>query len=195
MNILAIHGMNSATTSSDFLISVALDAVSVKVEGQPVFARELNLLDGLRVTELMYDAAEGSSLDYIELQNILQMPLDLTGVRFTQGIEFVFPQMTLAPAEYVVVAGNPVAFRTKYGPSVNVAGQYSGKLSNTGEEIILNLPLPLEAAILRFAYEGAWNPAATGGGSSLVINDPLAPPVTWSDRRSWHAAAPNPGRP
>jgi hypothetical protein len=31
-NVLAIHGMNSSSTSSDFLISVEMDAVLVKVE-------------------------------------------------------------------------------------------------------------------------------------------------------------------
>jgi hypothetical protein len=34
-NILAIHGMNSSSTSSDFLISVALDAVVARVENRP----------------------------------------------------------------------------------------------------------------------------------------------------------------
>lgn len=33
-NILAIHGMNNSSTSSDLLISVAMDAVLVKVEGE-----------------------------------------------------------------------------------------------------------------------------------------------------------------
>jgi hypothetical protein len=34
-NILAVHGMNSSSTSSDFLISVALDAVRVTVQSLP----------------------------------------------------------------------------------------------------------------------------------------------------------------
>jgi len=194
-NILAIHAMNASATSSDFLISVAMDAVFAKVEGQPVFEKELNLLDGLRITELMYYAAEGSNLDYIELQNVGGAALDLTGVRFTNGVDFVFPHMSLAPGQFVVVAANGGAFRSKYGSTVTVAGQYSGKLSNTGEEVVLSLPLPLEAAILRFTYEDTWYPTVNGGGDCLVINDPLALPATWNESQSWHAAAPSPGRP
>lgn len=194
-NILAVQGMNSSATSSDFLISVAMDAVFAKADGQPVFVNGLNLLDGLRITELMYYAAGGSNLDYIELLNVSSAVLDLTGVRFTNGIDFVFPREILGPGQYVVVAANVGAFRSKYGSTVKVAGEYSGKLSNTGEEVVLSLPSPLEVAIMRFTYEDTWYPTANGGGSSLVINNPLAPPATWSQSQSWHAAAPSPGRP
>jgi len=196
LNILAIQGMNNSSTSSDLLISAAIDVVFVKEEGgQSAFENDLNLLDGLRVTELMYSAAGGSNLDFIELQNVGNKILDLTGVRFTQGIDFVFPAMMLAPGQFVVVAGNLAAFRSQYGATVNVAGEYWGKLSNSGEGIVLSLPLPLEAAIMRFSYEDTWYPTANGGGDSLVINDPLAPPATWNQLQSWRAAAPSPGRP
>ncbi|MGD8501515.1 MAG: lamin tail domain-containing protein, partial [Phycisphaerales bacterium] len=84
-NILAIQGMNSSSTSPDFLLSVELDAViTTSAEGFS-FANALELLDGLRVTELMYHAADGSNFDYIELQNISETTLDLYGVRFIEG--------------------------------------------------------------------------------------------------------------
>jgi hypothetical protein len=194
-NILAIHGMNASTTSSDFLISVALDAVSVKVEGELGFQNDLNLLDGLRVTELMYHAPQGSNYDFIELQNISDVTLDLTGVRFTKGIEFTFPQMQLAPGEFVVVAGDLASFRLRYGSAIRVAGQYSGSLSNNGEDIVLKLALPLEAAIMRFGYSDRWYPTTDGGGESLAIVDPMADPAAWSLADSWQPADPTPGRP
>jgi hypothetical protein len=103
--------------------------------------------------------------------------------------------MALPPGQYVVVAGNLAAFRSKYGTTINVAGEYSGGLNNTGEKIVLNLPLPLEAAILRFTYDEKWYPTTNGGGDSLVINNPLAPPDTWNQSQSWHAATPSPGKP
>jgi hypothetical protein len=144
---------------------------------------------------MMYHAVEGSSLDFIELQNVGTQVLDLTGVRFTQGIDFVFPQMTLAPGQFVVVTGNLASFRSRYGTSINVAGEYSSKLSDNGEDIVLNLATPFEAAIMRFTYQDTWYPTANGGGNALVVNDPLAPPATWDQAQSWHAAAPSPGRP
>ena len=193
-NILAIHGMNSSNTSSDFLICAALDGVSVKVEGEGGFEEGLKLLDGLRITEIMYHALQGSSYDYIELQNTLDETLDLTGVRFDKGIDFTFPALTLPPKEYVVVVADPAAFRSVYGTSPKVAGQYTGSLSNDGEKVVLLLPSPLEAAILRFDYSNAWYPATDGGGKSLTIQDPAAPPATWKDVENWRASDPTPGR-
>jgi hypothetical protein len=121
--------------------------------------------------------------------------LDLTGVRFTQGIEFTFPQMQLAPGEFVVVVGDVAAFRSTYGSTAKIAGSYSGNLSNGGEDVVLQLPWPLEAAITRFAYSDAWYPATDGGGQSLAIVDPMADVVTWSLADSWQPADPTPGRP
>ena len=192
---LIFHGLNSSNTSSDFLICAALDAVSVKVEGNASFEPALKLLDGLRITEIMYHAPQGSGYDYIELENILDEVLDVTGVRFDKGIDFVVPALTLQPGECVVVVADLAAFRSVYGTSPKVAGVYTGNLSNDGEKIVLLLPSPLEAAILRFDYSNTWSPATDGGGKSLTIQDPAAPSATWKDAESWRASDPTPGRP
>ncbi len=86
-------------------------------------------------------------------------------------------------------------FAPLYGAGPKVVGQYNGNLSDTGEKISLALPAPLDAAILRFDYSNAWYPATDGGGKSLTIQDPTAPPVTWKDPESWRAADPTPGKP
>jgi hypothetical protein len=206
-NILAIHGLNTPVGSSDFLISAELVGTIISSQDE-YLASAVALLDGLRVTELMYHAAQGSNYDFIELQNISDVTLDLTGVRFTKGIEFTFGQMQLAPGEFVVVAGDLAVARAsspwatarmavpqRYGSGVRVAGQYSGNLSNNGEDIVLKLALPLEAAIMRFGYSDRWYPTTDGGGESLAIVDPMADPAAWSLAESWQPADPTPGRP
>jgi hypothetical protein len=194
-NILAVHAMNSGSTSSDFLILVALDGVSVRTQGSFALAGYLKLLDGLRITELMYHAPQGSACDYVELQNVIDEPLDINGVRFSKGINFTFPALTLQPGETIVVAADPAAFRSTYGAGAAVAGPYSGNLSNDGEEVVLLLPSPYDAAILRFTYSDAWYPDTDGGGKSLAIQDSTGPPATWNDPESWRPADPTPGRP
>jgi len=194
-NLLAVHGLNSSLTSSDMLISVGLDAAITETARDYPFVDAMELLAGLRVTELMYHAADGSNFDYIELQNISETALDLGGVRLAGGIDFVFDRMTLAPGRHVVVVDNLVSFRSAYGMGINIAGEYSGNLSNGGEQIILQLPQPLEAAILRFRYNDAWHPATDGRGNALAIEDPFAPPAAWNQSESWRAAIPTPGRP
>jgi len=195
VNILAIHGMNSSNTSSDFLMGVALDGVSSRVEGGTSFEPALKLLDGLRITEIMYRAPKGSNYDYIELKNTLNEVLDVTGVRFDKGIGFTFPTLTLQPGEYVVVVANLSAFRSVYGTAPRVAGQYQGSLSDSGEKVVLLLPAPLDVAILRFDYSNAWYPTTNGGGKALTVSDPTAPPASWNDAESWRASDPSPGKP
>ncbi len=196
-NLLAIQALNDSTTSSDFIISATLTGIARKLEenGEYLYTEQLKLLQGLRVTELMYNDPKGDNLDYIELRNIADQSLDLTGVRFTGGVDFTFPQMQLAPTEYVVVVRDLVAFQASYGSDVRVAGQFDGHLSDNGEEVVLQLPAPLDVAILRFRYRDDWHPATDGGGESLTIQDPTAAPVTWSDRDSWTPASPTPGKP
>jgi hypothetical protein len=192
-NVLAIHGMNSSTTSSDMLISAEIDGMITEAVNDFPFANAMALLDGLRVTELMYHATAGNSYDYIELQNVGDATLNLAGVRLSDGIDFTFGQMQLEPGRYIVVVKNLTAFRSTYGTGVNVAGEYSGNLSNGGERIVLSLPSPLDAAILRFEYMDTWYPATDGDDRSLTINDQLAHPATLSRAESWHPATPSPG--
>jgi hypothetical protein len=194
-NLLAIHGLNASATSSDMLISAELDGVITMTNDDFPYANALALLDGLRITELMYHASSGNNYDYIELYNVGQTALNLAGVRLSDGIDFTFGQMLLDPGQYVVVVRNLTAFRSTYGTGVNVAGEYSGNLSNGSERIVLSLPLPLDVAILRFEYSDTWYPATDGDGSSLAINDPLTHPATFSQPESWRPAAPSPGGP
>jgi hypothetical protein len=194
-NILAIQGMNRSLTSSDMLISAELDATIATSPDDYPFDDVLDLLYGLRITELMYHASIGSNFDYIELQNIGQTTLNLNGVNFSKGIDFTFPEMVLEAGQYVVVVADLAYFQAAYGKNINVAGQYSGSLSNGGEEIVLSIPQPMEAAILRFDYNDTWYATTDGGGDSLVIRDVFAPPAAWDKEQSWQPAIPTPGRP
>jgi len=192
-NVLAIQGMNTSTTSSDMLISAELDGIVTMAAGDFPYANAIALLNGLRLTELMYHAPDGSSLDYIELQNVGETAMNLTGVRLSEGINFTFGQMQLEPGQYVVVVSDAAGFQSGYGTGIRVAGEYSGNLSNGGERIVLSLPSPLDGAILRFEYSDAWYPATDGDGSSLVINDPLIHPAALSQSENWHPGTPSPG--
>ena len=113
---------------------------------------------------------------------------------FAEGIDFTFPPMTLEPGYYVVAVSNIADFQSRYGSNASIAGRYSGNLSNGGEDIVLKLPAPLEAAILRFRYSDSWYPTTDGSGDSLTIRNPTTHPATWDQPESWQAALPMPGR-
>jgi hypothetical protein len=111
------------------------------------------LLDSLRVSELMYDPVGGSDFEFIELHNVGLSSLDLSGAKFTQGIDFTFPPGTvIAPGGFLLVvpgtnSDNFTAFRASYGlaPSVPMVGPFEGKLDNNGETITLKAPAGTEA--------------------------------------------------
>ncbi|HIJ54217.1 MAG TPA: hypothetical protein HPP66_13870, partial [Planctomycetes bacterium] len=61
--------------------------------------------DDLRITEIMYHPknTDDPNAEFIELENIGPDTLNLNLVRFTEGINFTFPDMELEPNECVVV--------------------------------------------------------------------------------------------
>jgi hypothetical protein len=142
------------------------------------------LVEHLQITELMPEPMAGGEFEFVELYNASEsLTLDLTGAKFTSGIDFTFPAgATLAPRSYLVVVSTPdfAAFRAHYGldETVLLAGPYAGSLANEGEEIVLKTAAG-GVDVVAFEYGNAlrslnhrgWPIAASGAGHSLV---PLA---------------------
>jgi len=149
----------------------------------------------LRVTELMYhpQALAGNTngaeeFEYIELTNIsTNQFLDLTGVRFINGIEFDFTgsgATSLPPGQHILVVKNSEAFAARYGWNLPiVVGQYTGSLENGGERVQLVDARGEE--ILDFSYDNQWHPITDGFGFSLVVVDENAEPDAWSQASQW----------
>lgn len=134
---------------------------------------------GLRITEIMYNPPafgiySGNDLEFLELKNIGAVTLDLSGLTFTAGITFTFPNgTTLAPGEHFLLGRNLIALQTKY-PGLVVNGLYSGNLNNAGET--LRLSTPGGETILEVTYDEVppWPVTADGLGWSLVLDDAVA---------------------
>ncbi|MBC2606159.1 lamin tail domain-containing protein [Pelagicoccus albus] len=148
-----------------------------------------NLIDSLRITEILYNPSEGKDYEFIELQNMGSSTLDLSGVRIADGVEYTFPAGTTLGAEaYIVVAKDTEAFTEAHPDALDTlaAGEYTGSLSNSGEKIALLLPNPLDLNILRFEYDGGWSDLADDHGYSLVIKEGLGTEVElWDLASSW----------
>ncbi|GAB5561300.1 MAG: hypothetical protein SynsKO_29470 [Synoicihabitans sp.] len=160
------------------------------------------LLNNLRITELMYKpvaTASSSSYEYVELTNIGSEPLDLSGVRFTNGIDYTFAAgTTLEASAQLVVASDHELFLRRYPDATDVlaAGQYDGALSNSGETIALTLPAPWDVHILRFRFEDDWYPITDTEGYSLVVPSPTTSAArNWDESRTWAASAAVDGNP
>jgi hypothetical protein len=169
--------------------------------GSPTLAQQY-----LRVTEIMYHpsaAPPGSpfvdeDFEFIELKNAGPTALDLTGVRFSDGIDFSFADSavkSLGPGHSVLVVKNLAAFTSRYGESMPIAGTFQGSLDNAGEKI--RLADGVGETVLEFTYSDNWYPATDGFGYSLVVADETLPWTAWNDRSGWtssHALLGSPGR-
>jgi len=113
------------------------------------------------ITEIMYHSADESGMEnrleeYIELLNHGTAPVDLNGWRFSDGIDFVFSDVTIQPGEYLVVAADEAALVAKYPGVAHVLGGWTGRLSNSGESIELIDRSGVLIDRVRYADSGDW---------------------------------------
>jgi hypothetical protein len=153
----------------------------------------------LMITEIMYNPPavgniDGDNFEFIELKNVGSTELDLSGIRFTNGIEYVFPSGTrLSPGAFYVLVENTTNFISKY-PGVRIDGVYTNNLSNSGEP--LALIHAAGAPIQQFAYDdqAPWPITADGGGFSLVPKV-LNPALDFNDPANWRPSSRSGGSP
>ena len=153
------------------------------------------LVRNIVINELMYDPISGNDDDqYVELYNQGTNVVNLANWRFTSGITFTFPAVTIAPNGYLVVARNATNLFARY-PNLNAAntvGNYGGKLSHNSERIALAMPQSLNGTNTIYVVDdevtygtgGRWGQWSSGGGSSLELIDPRAShriAANWAD--------------
>ncbi len=130
--------------------------------------------DDLLVTEIMYhphsdDPSEDEGdFEFIEIKNVASASLDLSGVSFTDGITFTFPNgSSIEPGEFIVLVKNETAFRMRY-PTVSIGGVYTGSLNNAGERVTLTHAAGGTIFSIQYDDEQPWPVTADGEGFSLV---------------------------
>jgi len=189
-------GGNINLTQTTHLKARVLDGGTWSALSEAVFAVG-PVTDNLRITEMMYHppdtgAPEDPNAEYIELKNISETTdLNLNLVKFTNGIDFTFPNEVLGAGDYVIVAKDPAVFAVRYPDipaDVNTLGPYYGRLDNGGERI--ELEDANGQTILNFRYRDGWRSITDGRGFSLTIIDPTnSDPNSWEEKDSWRASA------
>ncbi len=132
------------------------------------------------------------AFEFLEIRNVGDQTIDLSNVRFTKGVDFDFASGSLAPGAHTLVVANDAAFQMRYGAGHPVAGIWSGKLDNGGEQ--LKLSYGAGEPIRDFVYDDVspWPTSPDGGGQSLVLVDPFGVP-DHGDPFSWRAGSATPG--
>ncbi|MCQ2089752.1 MAG: lamin tail domain-containing protein [Fibrobacter sp.] len=144
-------------------------------------------------SEIMFNAADGSSLEWVEvyiaggkgLDKMTNYQLHLSG-----DVDYTFPAEPLAKGEYVVVTNDTTAFRAAYPTFAGrLFGNMTGKLVNEGGSV--NVKIAGEGDVTcSFSGEPPWPSLADGKGHTLVYTGGIAAQST-----SWCASAISGGNP
>jgi PKD repeat protein len=171
-------------TGSDYRIRISDLSGAPFDESDTTFTiTEMFVAPEIVITEIMYNPPEAGndSLEFIELFNNGDEPVDLEGYYFTEGISHTFTSVTLNPSDYYVLCIDSVAFHNTFGmAAIEWDG---GALSNGGEDIILVNPEGRVVDSLVYDDNLPWDTLAYGHGPSLTLCNPgsdNALPENWS---------------
>jgi hypothetical protein len=152
-------------------------AWSLPVEFTPSPRDTVSILrTNLVFNEIMYNppgegSIDGDEFEFLELKNIGPFALNLSGLFFSQGINFTFTNgTTLAPGAVFLLARNPATLATRY-PGVIVNGVYTGKLDNDGETLAISHPIAGEIISITYDDRAPW-PLTTDGYGFSLVRDP-----------------------
>ena len=168
----------------------------------------------ITINEVMYRPADRNALDdsiseFIELYNISNAPVDVSGWRLKGDIEFILPSDVTIPARgfILLVSFDPSAdtssltqFRNTYGlssGSPGIYGPYSTDLSNATMSVEFASPITIDSTSIfanldKIEYRdlAPWPSSPDGTGHSLQRSNAFAIGNTASN---WTGATPTPG--
>ncbi len=157
------------------------------------------LIAGLRITEIMYNPADSTNdvHEFLELGNVGATPLDLSGLTFSNGIDFNFTNgATLAPGEFFVIVKDTAAYAARY-PTNAWHGVFANDtgLRNSGERLTIGDAENNTVFSVRYDDDSdtQWYPTTDGEGYSLVMNDPAGNPDSPSTWRAGSYVGGSPG--
>ena len=123
------------------------------------------------ITEIMYNPPESNtdSLEFIELYNNSSSEIGLKDFTFASGVNFTFPDDTIHPFDYYLLAVDSAKFFHFYG---QIAHEWtSGNLVNSGEAIVIRDNFGALVDSVCYLSGAPWPSAANGMGASLTLCD------------------------
>ena len=122
---------------------------------------------GVVINEVFYRAPDDiDDLQWVELYNTSDQPVDLTGYAFTRGLQFKFPANTKIDGNgYLVIARNPDRFKQFY--PIPALGPCQSSLSTKGEHLELCNAAGKSIDIIKYKDRDPWPASADGHSASL----------------------------
>jgi len=133
-------------------------------------------------TEITAGFTNSNDFEFIRLTNTGTTPVDLTGIFFSNGVQFSAPeglQNWLPAGASTVVVENRAGYIARFGTTFSILGEYDGDLNDGGETVTLNDRSG--TIISSFTYDDAngWPTAADNGYSLILTGTNPALPASW----------------
>ena len=128
------------------------------------------------ISEIHYNPSaelqgDDEDFEFVELVNMHESRVHISGYQFTRGIEFTFPAGTYMDAgEYIILAANSSRYANKGFQVFQVS---SGKLDNAGEELVLTNNMGVIVDQVSYDDHYPWPEKPDGEGPSLELKDPF----------------------
>lgn len=137
---------------------------------------------GVVINEIFYHAPEHiEDLEYIELHNSSDQPVDLSGWAFTHGIQFRFDKgTTLGAKGFLVLCRNAERFKEYYDSPI--AGTFQQHLKKKGELLELADASGKTIDSVHFKDDAPWPTSADGNSASL---ERICPESPGDDAANW----------
>jgi len=149
-------------------------------------------LAGVVINEIMYHAPEDlEGVQFIELHNLGEAPVDISNWRITKGLRHQFPAGTSIPADgYLVICKDAKLFQKYY--EFEAAGVFAGSLNRNGDQLELRDAKDQVVDTIRYKAGAPWPSSADGCSSSL---ERICPNSPGDSSDNWAASPPAKGPP
>ena len=139
--------------------------------------------------------SDRDDFEFLELMNTAGQTLDLSGVTVMGGIQFQFaPGATLGAGRRLLLVRNRAAFQTRHGTQLPVAGEYVGRLGNSGDVLRLYSARGTLIREVSYGTQAPWPALTSGEGFSLTLLRPESNPNP-NQSTSWRASVRPEGSP
>jgi hypothetical protein len=126
---------------------------------------------------------DANDFEYVRLTNTGPLPVDLTGIFFSDGVEFKAApglQNWLPGGASILVVENPAAFTYRYGSSFVVLGAYGGNFNDAGERVTLRDKNGVIISDFTYGDDPPWPDEADEAGHSLLyVGGDQNLPASW----------------
>lgn len=173
------------------LVNAENDSISLTLDdpGHLIAVFKQHELPHVVINEIHYNPSSelqgtDNDFEFIELLNADIKRIDLSGYRFSDGIDFTFNQgIYMDPGEFILLAKNASAYSS---PGLRVFQFSDGSLDNAGERLVLKNNQGVTVDLVQYDDHYPWPREADGKGPSLeLINAGLDNNLA----SSWHASS------